>query len=121
MSESKPTWGPAPTAVRLESRPTVRVDGATLAYREQGDGEPVVLVHGSASDLRTWEQQVPAISESHRVIAYSRRYARPNEDIPLGTDDQRPPTSTTWSRSFERSMPSPPTSSATPGAPSSAS
>ena len=91
MSESKPAWGPAPTAVRLESRPTVRVDGATLAYREQGDGEPVVLVHGSASDLRTWEQQVPAISESHRVIAYSRRYARPNEDIPLGTDDQMTP------------------------------
>ena len=91
VSESKPTWGPAWTAVRLESLPTVLVDGATLAYREQGDGEPVVLVHGSASDLRTWERQVPAISESHRVIAYSRRYARPNEDIPPGLDDQMTP------------------------------
>jgi pimeloyl-ACP methyl ester carboxylesterase len=49
------------------------------------------LVHGSASDLRTWERQVPAISESHRVIAYSRRYARPNEDIPPGLDDQMTP------------------------------
>lgn len=91
MSESKPTWGPASSAARLESLPTVLVDGATLAYREQGDGEPVVLVHGSASDLRTWEQQVPTISESHRVIAYSRRYARPNEDIPPGLDDQMTP------------------------------
>jgi pimeloyl-ACP methyl ester carboxylesterase len=91
VSESKPTWGPASTAVRLESLPTVLVDGASLAYREQGDGEPVVLVHGSASDLRTWEQQVPPISESHRVIAYSRRYARPNEDIPPGLDDQMTP------------------------------
>jgi pimeloyl-ACP methyl ester carboxylesterase len=91
VSESKPTWGPASTAVRLESLPTVLVDGASLAYREQGDGEPVVLVHGSASDLRTWERQVPAISESHRVIAYSRRYARPNEDIPPGLDDQMTP------------------------------
>lgn len=91
VSESKPTWGPASTAVRLESLSTVLVDGAALAYREQGDGEPVVLVHGSASDLRTWEQQVPAISESHRVIAYSRRYARPNKDIRPGLDDQMTP------------------------------
>ena len=88
MSETTATRGPASTAGSLESLPTVLVDGATLAYREQGDGEPVVLVHGSASDLRTWGRQLPAMSESHRVIAYSRRYARPNADIPPGVDDQ---------------------------------
>ena len=121
VSESKPTWGPASTAVGLESLPTVLVDGAALAYREQGDGEPVVLVHGSASDLRTWEQQVPAISESHRVIAYSRRYARPNKDIRPGLDDQMTPHVDDWSRSCERSTALPRTSSGIPGAPSSAS
>jgi pimeloyl-ACP methyl ester carboxylesterase len=88
VSETTATRGPASTAGSLESLPTVLVDGATLAYREQGDGEPVVLVHGSASDLRTWGRQLPAMSESHRVIAYSRRYARPNADIPPGVDDQ---------------------------------
>ena len=88
MSETTATRGPASTAGSLESLPTVLVDGATLAYREQGDGEPVVLVHGSASDLRTWGRQLPTMSESHRVIAYSRRYARPNADIPPGLDDQ---------------------------------
>jgi pimeloyl-ACP methyl ester carboxylesterase len=66
---------------------TVAVDGAELAYREQGDGEPVVLVHGSASDLRSWEQQLPAIGASYRAIAYSRRYARPNRDIKPGAND----------------------------------
>ena len=91
MSETTATRGPASTAGSLESLPTVLVDGATLAYREQGDGEPVVLVHGSASDLRTWGRQLPAMSESHRVIAYSRRFARPNEDIPPGLDDQMTP------------------------------
>jgi pimeloyl-ACP methyl ester carboxylesterase len=69
----------------------VVVDGATLAYRERGEGRTVVFVHGSASDLRTWEQQVPAIAESHRAIAYSRRYARPNGDIAPGVDDQMSP------------------------------
>lgn len=75
----------------LESLSTATVDGLRLAYREQGDGEPVVFVHGSASDLRTWEQQVPAIGTSYRAVAYSRRYARPNEDIGPGIDDQMLP------------------------------
>lgn len=66
---------------------TVFVRGASLAYRERGHGEPVVLVHGSASDMRTWSHQLPALSASYRAVAYSRRYARPNEDIPPGADD----------------------------------
>jgi pimeloyl-ACP methyl ester carboxylesterase len=89
--ESKPTSGSAPIADGFAGLPTVFVDGATLAYLEQGEGEPVVFVHGSASDLRTWEQQIPAIAQSHRAIAYSRRYARPNKDIPPGLDDQMLP------------------------------
>ena len=70
---------------------TAAVEGATLAYREQGDGEPVVFVHGSSSDLRTWEQQLPAIGTSYRAIAYSRRFAPPNEDIGPDADDQMLP------------------------------
>jgi pimeloyl-ACP methyl ester carboxylesterase len=70
---------------------TAAVDGIALAYREQGEGEAVVFVHGSASDLRTWEQQLPAIGTRYRAIAYSRRYARPNEDIEPGADDQMLP------------------------------
>jgi pimeloyl-ACP methyl ester carboxylesterase len=66
---------------------TVAVNGVELAYREEGQGEPVVLVHESASDLRTWGQQLPAIGASYRTVAYSRRYARPNDAIPEGADD----------------------------------
>ncbi|MGB5682649.1 MAG: hypothetical protein WBM47_12440 [Polyangiales bacterium] len=64
-----------------------QVNGATLAYREHGRGEPVVFVHGSASDMRTWEHQLRGIGASHRAIVYSRRYAPPNEPIPEGADD----------------------------------
>ncbi len=63
------------------------VNGTGLAYREHGQGKPVVFVHGSASDMRTWEHQLHDIGASHRAIAYSRRYARPNEPIPEGVDD----------------------------------
>ena len=63
------------------------VNGRALAYLECGRGEPVVFVHGSASDLRTWRGQLEAIGAIHRAIAYSRRYARPNEPIAEGADD----------------------------------
>lgn len=71
----------------FEGVKSVEVRGVTLAYRELGEGEPVVFVHGGESDLRTWEQQLPAIAQSYRAISYSRRYARPNDDIPEGADD----------------------------------
>jgi pimeloyl-ACP methyl ester carboxylesterase len=79
------------TTSSFEGVRTADVNGAALAYREQGEGEPVVFVHGSASDLRCWGQQLPAIGASYRAIAYSRRYARPNQDIEPGTDDQMLP------------------------------
>lgn len=70
---------------------TVAIDGTTLAYLEQGNGDPVVFVHGGYSDLRTWAPQTAAFSNGYRAIAYSRRFARPNSDIPEGHDDQMMP------------------------------
>jgi pimeloyl-ACP methyl ester carboxylesterase len=52
-----------------------------LFYEEKGEGQPVVLVHGTVSDYRAWSAQTAALSSSFRTIAYSRRYARPNERI----------------------------------------
>jgi pimeloyl-ACP methyl ester carboxylesterase len=72
----------------FEDTRTAKVNGTTLAYREQGEGTPVVFVHGAISDLRTWNQQVPSIGASHRAITYSRRYARPNDDIDPGVLDK---------------------------------
>jgi len=63
------------------------VNGASLAYREHGEGEAVVFVHGSASDMRTWDHQFCELGARHRAIVYSRRYARPNDPIPEGADD----------------------------------
>jgi len=79
----------------FEGAKTAVVKGARLAYREAGSGEPVVLIHGTASDVRIWTDpwggNLPDVGERFRVIAYSRRYARPNEDIQSGVDDQMLP------------------------------
>jgi pimeloyl-ACP methyl ester carboxylesterase len=78
------------TSTAFGATKTATVNGTTLAYREQGEGEPVVFVHGGISDLRAWEQQLPTVGRSYRAITYSRRFARPNEDIDPGADDPWP-------------------------------
>jgi pimeloyl-ACP methyl ester carboxylesterase len=67
---------------------TVTVNGTELAYLERGSGEAVIFVHGGISDLRIWEKQMSPFSKNHRAIAYSRRYAWPNSEVPNGVDDQ---------------------------------
>lgn len=62
------------------------INNTSLKYVEDGSGEPLVLVHGSASDYRTWHYQRDEFGQQFRVIAYSRRYHWPNEPIPEGVD-----------------------------------
>ena len=59
--------------------PAVQIDGVQLEYIEQGQGDPVVLVHGTLGDYRSWQLQMDAFAERYRTIAYSRRYHYPNE------------------------------------------
>jgi len=75
----------------IDELPRTTINGASLAIHESGQGEPVVLVHGGVSDIRTWDGLAPALSQTHRIVRYSRRYARPNEDIPDGLDDRMEP------------------------------
>jgi pimeloyl-ACP methyl ester carboxylesterase len=48
-----------------------RVDvgnGTTLAYREEGAGEPLLLVHGITEDHRVWDPLVPELARDARVL-----------------------------------------------------
>ncbi len=62
------------------------INGACLEVVEQGTGEPIVFVHGSASDYRTWKSQLEEFGDQYRAVAYSRRYHWPNDRIPDGAD-----------------------------------
>jgi non-heme chloroperoxidase len=57
--------------------PTIRTSGANpteLYYYEQGQGKPMVLIHGWPLSHRMWESQITALAEAgYRVIAYDRR------------------------------------------------
>ena len=64
----------------------VTVNGADLAYLDVGKGEPIVLIHGSSADYRTWLGELDPLMRQYRVIAYSRRYHFPNTGGGNGRD-----------------------------------
>ncbi len=55
--------------------PTVPTNGIDTAYTDQGqgDGAPVVLIHGFPYNKSMWDDQVAALTGSHRVITYDLR------------------------------------------------
>ncbi|MEX2282456.1 MAG: alpha/beta fold hydrolase [Gemmatimonadota bacterium] len=49
------------------------VNGTRLYYEEQGNGRPVVLIHGAMLDRTMWDDQVPELAKGYRVIRYDAR------------------------------------------------
>jgi pimeloyl-ACP methyl ester carboxylesterase len=53
--------------------PIAPVNGIGLYHEAAGRGAPLVLVHGFACGIRSWDPQVRALSRSRRVITYDVR------------------------------------------------
>ena len=56
---------------------TLEVNGYPMAFFESGTGESVVLVHGGATDYRTWRRQVESPPRGFRLIGVSLRHYYP--------------------------------------------
>jgi pimeloyl-ACP methyl ester carboxylesterase len=48
---------------------SVRINGTNLAYTDTGVGRPIVLIHGYPFNCSLWTEQIPALSNSNRIIA----------------------------------------------------
>lgn len=46
----------------------VDIDGLNVHYRDEGSGFPIVLVHGTAASLHTWDDWTEELSKKYRVI-----------------------------------------------------
>lgn len=64
----------------------VQANGVELHYVTQGQGIPVVFVHGGLADYRVWAPQIERFAQHYRVIAYSRRYNYPNRAPALASE-----------------------------------
>ena len=46
------------------------IDGVKLHYRDTGQGEPIVLIHGTGASVHTWEKWTEILSPYYRVISF---------------------------------------------------
>jgi pimeloyl-ACP methyl ester carboxylesterase len=60
------------------------VDGVDVHYKDEGKGPALLLVHGSASTLRTWDAATKLLSRRYRVI----RYDIPGQGLSGSVSDQ---------------------------------
>jgi pimeloyl-ACP methyl ester carboxylesterase len=60
----------------------VRAKGLEIAYQRVGEGPPLVLVHGAASDSRTWRPQLAGLSDEFTVVAWDEPGAGRSSDVP---------------------------------------
>lgn len=76
-------------AIADDTQPRVkilRVNNYEMSYVEKGNGEPLILVHGSLSDYRTWLPLLEELSETNRTIAVSLRHYYPEKWQGKGND-----------------------------------
>jgi pimeloyl-ACP methyl ester carboxylesterase len=46
----------------------VKIDGVDIHYRDEGQGPPLVLLHGSSSSLHTWDGWVAKLVDHRRIV-----------------------------------------------------
>ena len=76
-----PTMPPTP----LSGNARVKLGDITIYYEVQGQGEPLILLHGALSSANSWNNQIPVFSQQYRVIAFdSRGQGRTTDaDVPI--------------------------------------
>ena len=57
--------------------PSLRVNGYDLSYAEEGTGDPLLLIHGTLGDQRSWAAQMGPLGARFRVLALSMRHCWP--------------------------------------------
>jgi pimeloyl-ACP methyl ester carboxylesterase len=72
MADSR--WDPAVN--------TIDVQGHSIAYRQQGGGSPLLLLHGWPTNSREWHAQLEGLDDGFRVVAWDALGAGQSSDPP---------------------------------------
>jgi pimeloyl-ACP methyl ester carboxylesterase len=62
--------------------PTANIDGVQLAYRDEGTGRPLLLIHAFPLSGAMWDRQVAALASAYRVIVPDLRGFGASQIVP---------------------------------------
>lgn len=65
-----------------EFRKTISTDGTAISFRQSGAGRPLLLVHGTTADHRSWSAVSPLLEPHFTVYALDRRGRGLSDDAP---------------------------------------
>jgi pimeloyl-ACP methyl ester carboxylesterase len=60
----------------------LEIDGLRIAYQRQGDGPPLLLLHGFVGDSREWAPEIDGLSDLFTVVAWDAPGAGSSADPP---------------------------------------
>jgi pimeloyl-ACP methyl ester carboxylesterase len=67
---------------RARAHATIDIDGLAVFYETEGDGDPIVLLHGGLADNSTWAAQFSGFSPHRGVVAPERQAQGHTPDRP---------------------------------------
>src|SRR6266542_4966740 len=82
MTTPPPARSLASRRIEAARMPRVQVDGLTINYDVQGEGEPLLLIPYTSADHACWAFQLPAYTEHFSCIAI---------DLPGSGESDKPP------------------------------
>jgi 3-oxoadipate enol-lactonase len=62
--------------------PTANINGVQLAYRDEGRGRPLLLIHAFPLSSAMWERQIQALSDAYRLIVPDLRGFGASPSVP---------------------------------------
>jgi pimeloyl-ACP methyl ester carboxylesterase len=74
--------------ISMDELKFLELHGDRVAYRDEGDGEALLLIHGMAGSSDTWRAVLPRLAKKYRVVAPDLlghgQSAKPRGDYSLG-------------------------------------
>lgn len=69
--------------------PTANIGRYDINYVDEGEGFPIVMIHGLAGDHNAWLPQIAALRDRYRLIAFDNRGAGKSTQVdePITTED----------------------------------